>query len=101
MTSHEMHLAATASLSKFVIHKHALEVGCNTIRVTPDFRLIHVGNQRDQICVWVIEQTGSEKTREIQFMVVGTGVDVTGLLVLPYLGTVQAGPFVWHVFYEP
>ena len=50
-------------------------------------------------CVWALVNTEEGKTVRRMFRVYGTGREIKEPLEgLDYIGTVQTGPFVWHVF---
>lgn len=55
----------------------------------------HIGEQDGSICIWM-EVTQSAPKEKRKFLVMGTGWE------LPedrnYVGTVQMGSFVWHVY---
>lgn len=85
------------------IHKYQLELAGNTsIKVPIESRILSVGNQRGNICVWVEVDTISPRTNkeptseDVYFWVVGTGHKVPD--GLKYVGTVIIEPFVWHVY---
>ena len=53
--------------------------------------------QEETICLWVtVEPVNSCELRK--FVIYGTGWDCAPLQTDKYIGTVQAGCFVWHVF---
>ncbi len=50
-------------------------------------------------CIWALVNTEEGKTVRRMFRVYGTGRPIKEPLEsLTYIGTVQTGPFVWHVF---
>lgn len=61
-------------------------------------RIVHLAVQDDELQMWSVGPwDGPIETRT--FEVHGTGHDIPGDRV--YVGTVQAPPFVWHVFEAP
>ena len=61
-------------------------------------KLLTVQTQQDTICIWAIVSPAAPQETRV-FIIVGTGDDLddgTG----EYLGTVQQGPYVWHLFEE-
>lgn len=61
--------------------------------------VLHVGVQNGSIFVWVAVKSRQEDDLvDRAFYVAATGEDLTSLQHDEYLGTVQIGEFVWHVF---
>jgi hypothetical protein len=61
---------------------------------------IHVGlDPHGARCVWCEVQTGMTDKQEFSFWIVGTGKERPSLLA-KYLGTVNEGPFMWHIYYQ-
>lgn len=52
-------------------------------------------------CIWAMVDTDSE-LEDVTVRCIGTGWDVSKLLDngLQFLGTINDGPFMWHVFME-
>ena len=50
----------------------------------------------EQLCLWYLH-AGAEERQARTFLVYGTGHPIQGG-PLEHVGTVQQGPFVWHVF---
>ena len=61
--------------------------------------VIHVGVQGDTVVAWATVDTRA-RLAEYRFQVVGTGHPLPDRLGF-HAGTVQQGPFVWHVFWAP
>lgn len=61
-------------------------------------KVLSVQLQAEQICVWALVNP-QEPTEERLFFIMGTGHPFgdTGDL-LHFVGTIQMGPLVWHVF---
>jgi hypothetical protein len=58
--------------------------------------VVHTESQDDVICLWVEVESSNPKAHR-SFKVFGTGHEIQ----MPYaihVGTVQQGPFVWHVY---
>lgn len=62
-------------------------------------KILHIGNQFNGICIWVLVDKYVKEFEKVTFTAYGTGFE------LPddpgeYLGTVplQDGIFIWHVF---
>lgn len=51
------------------------------------------------LCVWARVDTTMPLT-SVKFQVIGTGQDTASTLNATFLGTVLAGSYVWHVFYQ-
>ena len=53
----------------------------------------------ETVCLWAMSNTEESKTVRRMFRIYGTGKPINeDPLDLDYIGTVQTGPFVWHVF---
>lgn len=59
------------------------------------WELLHVGVQGDGFYLWALVETDAPTVTE-WFCVVGTGWEVKP--ELRHCGTIQQGPYVWHVF---
>lgn len=59
--------------------------------------VIHVGVQHGRLCLWALVWT-KNKVESRTFLVRGTGHPCDELNASDHIGTVQDGPFVWHVF---
>jgi len=82
---------------KKVILKY--EVINGTMLEIPRGKCIHVEYQgKDLQSWWEVDPDG--RPRMIKFHVYGTGEIYEHRTYKYYIGTVQQGPFVWHVFYE-
>jgi hypothetical protein len=82
------------------IHKYPLEVkGQQTVEMPYGAQILHVGVQRNQICIWAILESVKPMMVTRSFVIHGTGhpVDDTGL---EHIGTVlmDDGALVWHIF---
>lgn len=78
-------------------YKLSLQDG-HTIRIPSPQRFLSVQYQYDDLCVWyeANAKPSEEDFDDIFFMVVGTGYPVPEKS--QYLGTVQHGSFVWHIY---
>ena len=82
-----------------VIYKFPLRVTDEqTINMPTGAKILSVQFQNDQLCVWARIDNEYFKSKRT-FLIVGTGhrFPDDGR---QYIGTVQQGPFVWHVFEE-
>lgn len=61
--------------------------------------ILHVGEQGGHLTVWAVVDPLVTDTEPRHFRVVGTGHDFDWDTWV-YQGTVQIGPFVWHLFEE-
>jgi hypothetical protein len=68
------------------------------IRMPKDAVPIYVGSQAGEICVWVMVDPSEDQVDQV-IRVYGTGTPFDGGLEQAHVGTVQIGPFVWHVFW--
>lgn len=57
------------------------------------------GPRDETVCLWAMSNTGESRKVRRLFRIYGTGRPIEEPLEsLNYIGTVQTGPFVWHVF---
>lgn len=59
--------------------------------------ILHVGVQENDICFWA-KVDPKAKTETRLFGIYGTGWDIPNDTESEYVGTVQQGSFVWHIF---
>lgn len=82
------------------IHKYVLKITDSQEIVVPEGTAFsHVGVQKDSLCLWAeVRDTDAQPMKRI-IRIFGTGnpVDVD-FMDMFHLGTVQMGPFVWHVY---
>lgn len=81
-----------------VIHKHVLPLqSSSVIAIIEGAEILDIQMQGENIHIWEQHNIQTQKLVDRHFKVVGTGhpFDDTGLW---YLGTVQQGSYVWHVF---
>lgn len=72
-----------------------------TIDIPHHARLLSVQMQRNALCLWAMVCPLNAPTAR-RFYIFGTGHELpSDILRLEYLGTVQQGLLVWHVFVEP
>lgn len=87
------------------IHKYVFEPAENLeIEMPGNAHVFNVGCQRGKLCLWAMVDT-TKPMRRRRFLVYGTGHEVDSGLSLfdtasEHIGTVQQGPFVWHVFID-
>lgn len=81
------------------IYKYELKITDKQEIDIPDkFRILSVQLQNDIICVWAIVHTEREQLPTL-FHIVGTGHPLSHhWTAKDHIGTVQQGPYVWHVF---
>ncbi len=86
------------------VHKFELTIGTTTLYLPPDARCLHVGNQYENLCLWVEldPHCAEANKRPFDFRVFGTGhqIDDFAGLDVAYIGTalLQGGSFVAHVY---
>lgn len=61
-------------------------------------KVLYVGNQEDQIKMWVAVDPEEDEMFPRRFITVGTGHEFDFHYNVIFKGTVMIGPFVWHVF---
>lgn len=60
-------------------------------------RILSVQDQRGRLCIWAQVDDSKPKVAR-HFQIVDTGDPRTDMHRLTFIGSVQQGPFVWHVF---
>lgn len=85
---------------KYVLSQYPVEDG-NYIKVRMPYgaKFLTVQEQRNELCVWALVDPNEPEVTRI-FEVIGTGWVFENADVTEYLGTVQKGPLVWHVFVD-
>jgi len=82
-----------------VIWKYGLEItDAQSVRMPFGAVVLGVGAQGDALVMWARHDADEKRREHRAFLVLGTGngfpVEVLGC----HVGSVQMGPFVWHVF---
>lgn len=82
-----------------VIHKYPLGLtdSHQILRLPVSAKPLSVQLQGRQLCLWAEIDTEIDGQKEVVISTVGTGRPIPPGAV-NYLGTVQAGNFVWHVY---
>lgn len=80
------------------IYKYPLQIADEqTIPLAYGAKILCVQSQNDRLCIWVdCESTNSPASRTIEIF--GTGHPMSQQFNRCYIGTVQQGAFVWHVY---
>jgi hypothetical protein len=81
-----------------VIHKYPLSSPWQAINMPRMAQIIAVQTQRSNICLWAMfDAADAEQLEERVFAIHGTGrIEIEARET--YVGTVQQGPYAWHVF---
>lgn len=79
-----------------VIHKFPINLGANEITLVDDAIVVHVGVQEGKITLWIECELNTVTTEHRIFLVYGTGHSIGPFD--EYVGTVQIGRYVWHVY---
>lgn len=79
-----------------MIYKYTIVTG--TLQVPRGSKLLDVQMQDGAICGWFIVDTETSYSDLISVKVCGTGFEAPE--GHGHVGTVQQGPFVWHVFFD-
>ena len=86
-----------------VIYKYPLTLSDEqTVKMPVRGAILSVQKQGHQLCLWVFHdlynvECGQKEVRT--FRVIGTGIQFEEFQdELRFIGTVQDGPFVWHIF---
>lgn len=84
------------------VHKYELTLGTTTLHLPTDAKCLHVGNQFENICLWVEIDSNCLDFENRDFRVFGTGhpIDEFVGMEITYVGTaiLQGGNFVAHVY---
>lgn len=88
------------------VWKYPIPFGVSMIDMLVGAKILSVGLDPNpgasSCCCWVLVDPQQGETCPVPMYVVGTGhllpVDGPRLAVLRFLGTVEDGPFRWHVF---
>lgn len=80
------------------IYKYVLDVkdGDQELKIPHSGRIVHVGKQNSQICLWVEFNGYTLPAQKRYFNVFGTGHHIPS--EFGHIGTVQMDSFVWHVY---
>jgi hypothetical protein len=83
------------------IWKYELQAQEREILLMPiGAQILSVQTQRNTPCIWALVDPSVQKESRV-FRIVGTGHDVPWPVDRSlHRGTVQVGPFVWHIFEE-
>lgn len=80
------------------IFKYPLEIMDNDIAMPIDSKILSVGEQNGKLFMWAMVNDQSP-TGIRRITVVGTGWELKNSMARrSFLGTVQVGEYVWHVF---
>lgn len=89
-------MGATAMSQR--VWKYGLSIsGVNVLRMPDGAEPLSVQMQDGVPCLWALVEDDYEAT-ERTFSFAGTGHAIPATLVTDYIGTIQQGPFVWHLF---
>ena len=81
-----------------VIYKYELQITDEqTVEMPRGARLLSVQMQRERLMLWAVVNT-NEPIRSRVIRIHGTGIAISPEHNYAFIGTVQDGPFVWHVF---
>jgi hypothetical protein len=84
-----------------IILKYTLDVipDMQAIEMAIDAKFLAVQMQYSKITLWMVETAGESLRQKFYFTVLGTGQKFEQK-DCEYLGTVQNGLYVWHIFYN-
>lgn len=87
-------------MSNKAVYKYGLHmIGEQSVQMPSGAKILCVQKQETGICIWaLVDTTRGNTVRHIE--IVGTGHQLDSR-VREYIGTVQDGDFVWHVFDNP
>ncbi len=70
------------------------------VKMPHNAKILSVQEQKGKICLWAMIAGGLPSTCERKIFIYGTGHEIKYPERKAYIGTVQQGPLVWHVFEE-
>lgn len=77
----------------------AFQVQVNQEVFRPSVGGIAYGPSTETVCLWAMSNTDESRKVRRMFRIYGTGKPIEeDPADLDYIGTVQTGPFVWHIF---
>ena len=79
------------------IHKFTMTSTEQAFQIPGAAKILSAQNQQGRICIWVLLDEGDEKVERI-FKAFGTGQEIDGVLEKDFIGTIQVGEFVVHLF---
>lgn len=84
------------------IWKYELEITDVQFITIPMIRLhfLSAQMQNGKLCVWVKGMPVKDDAKRVTFYIYGTGLTVDDDDIKEYIGTVQDGSMVWHVFWH-
>lgn len=82
------------------IHKYPIKSWSQNLQIPKGAELLDVQIQKDALCVWALVDDSEILLTSWVVDVVGTG-HPANYSRQAYLGTVQVGDLVWHVFAWP
>lgn len=83
------------------IHKYPLYVTDMQVVMMPvGARILSVANQRDMLTLWAEVNTEAPPAGRV-IHVVGTGNPLVVASNADFIGTVEMGQFIWHVYAGP
>lgn len=82
------------------IYKYSLKGHTTKLQIPPTAEVLSAQLQHstNQICLWVKLDTEAIVKKGREFIVIGTGNDISPVVKLKYIETVQSGLYVWHIF---
>lgn len=87
------------------IYKYPLNLrGSQYIALPWSAQLVHVDEQEGQIAAWVLVDTKSDGTLDREFVVAGTGQDISRYIEdgkQHFKSVVMSNGYVWHVLVSP
>lgn len=82
-----------------VVYKYELMVAdSQDVKMPIGATILCAQMQRDELCLWAAVDAAAGPVGDRRINVIGTGHGYDGALTGEYISTVQAGPFVWHIF---
>lgn len=84
---------------KYPLTRKPNEYGGFEIQVPSEHKVLSAIVQNNDIVIYVASTKDEQPTKTVEIHVVGTGKEMSTFIYdLRFIGTVQQGPFVWHIF---
>lgn len=80
------------------IYKYDIHVDCNKVYLPKGYEILRVGAQEGKLYLWALVDPERECV-DVKIDVIGTGWNVPDSIG-KYIGTVDVGSLVWHVFHS-
>lgn len=85
------------NMSNKVIYKYELKGMQPVVELPVGAKIINFESQVGKLFIWCIIEKGSTLVENVQFNIIGTGIEFNDKH-LEFIGTTQQSIFMWHLF---